>query len=434
MKDLYYEIVYNGDDPNRVNFKIYTSKGICCSTQRCNILNIGVIREIFEEKYGIKCDSFRVLLENISDNVNLQPIIDQLPDGMIFEFEDANNRQIINAIKGNNFRPATRFMDKYNNSNKGIEKDNMLSYLEEMELIKETVSKFNLSDMEKLMFIYDIVRNKIYKEVAVDENANKSRDLAYVINSEQVVCLGFANYFASLANLLGVYTEVRDYEDENGVLVHSTVVSYVNDAEYGIKGIFEFDPTNESRRNKNNRSFLKKYSRFAMPVALDKVSRTSSQMLLFEIVKKYNKLSNLSSVILLGSVVKQSFDNFMVVAQKYFNVTKNQQGKSQIYEIVANGSVDLEKVNKLVEDNGFKIVNGELKCSQLKLTISDFVQILYNARSAAATINSSLYSFSGNELIAIIQSAYKNADISEILTSLGEISKKTENSDFKSKG
>lgn len=119
-----------------------------------------------------------------------------------------------------------------------------------------------LSPLEKLMFLYDYLKTRIYKE---DKNYSNSASLSRVTLGESIVCLGYANLFSAIANLIGVSTDVKTYVNMlNKYDGHATVVSYINDDKYNFHSFLEFDPTWDSRRSEKDIGFVSKYYWFGL--------------------------------------------------------------------------------------------------------------------------------------------------------------------------
>ncbi|MDO4376266.1 MAG: hypothetical protein Q4C33_03725, partial [bacterium] len=132
--------------------------------------------------------------------------------------------------------------------------------------LRDSLNDKNLSPLEKLMFLYDYLKTRVYSEDDVYEN---SASLTKVIDGESIVCLGYANIFAVVANMLGIETEVKGYrntEKENSG--HSTVISYINDNKYNYHGVLEFDPTWDSKKNSEDNNFTLNYNWFGLSPVL----------------------------------------------------------------------------------------------------------------------------------------------------------------------
>lgn len=133
-------------------------------------------------------------------------------------------------------------------------------------IIEEFVNKINsydFSPLEKIMYIYDIVRNKVYIDVNADEDKSISRDLTSVLLGDKIVCLGYAHVFKSLLENLGIKSELIILENENHTSGHARNGIYIKDKKYNINGFYYFDATWNSRRKNDNNSYLLSYKYFA---------------------------------------------------------------------------------------------------------------------------------------------------------------------------
>ena len=134
-----------------------------------------------------------------------------------------------------------------------------------LEVVFDFAKKLNdgkLSPLEKLMFLYDYLKTRIYKE---DEDYSNSASLSKVTLGDSIVCLGYANLFSAIANLIGIPTDVKIYGsnlDKSGG--HATVTSYINDDKYNFHSILEFDPTWDAKKSENDTRYISKYYWFGL--------------------------------------------------------------------------------------------------------------------------------------------------------------------------
>ena len=73
---------------------------------------------------------------------------------------------------------------------------------ESLEVVFDFAKKLDdgkLSPLEKLMFLYDYLKTRIYKE---DKNYSNSASLSRVTLGESIVCLGYSILFSAIANLI----------------------------------------------------------------------------------------------------------------------------------------------------------------------------------------------------------------------------------------
>lgn len=130
-------------------------------------------------------------------------------------------------------------------------------------MIKE-VEKFNFSPLEKVMYVYDLVRNKVYLEVEENEDKLISRTLSSVLLGDKIVCVGYAKIFKTLLEKLGIHSREVYLYCSRKVGGHARNEVYIKDEKYGVDGVYYFDPTWDSKRNINDTKYLLSYRFFGM--------------------------------------------------------------------------------------------------------------------------------------------------------------------------
>ena len=128
------------------------------------------------------------------------------------------------------------------------------------------ISDFELSPLEQIMFVYDIVKSRIYCDNLDDYD--KARNLHEVINNKYIVCAGYANMMEFILHELGhnIYSLAFCYENsEEG---HMRNLIQIKDDKYNMSGLFFLDVTYDSKKsddidNLNNyTAFMKSYNYF----------------------------------------------------------------------------------------------------------------------------------------------------------------------------
>ena len=135
--------------------------------------------------------------------------------------------------------------------------------MEKIEKQALDIKKLGFSPMESIMYVYDLVRSRIYTEEDLGESYLKSRDLSEVMFGDKIVCVGYANLFQAYLNSLGIQSflvPLTNINDSNG---HVRNVVYVQDEKYNIDGVYYFDPTWDSKYSKDDPSYFSRYTYFA---------------------------------------------------------------------------------------------------------------------------------------------------------------------------
>ena len=122
--------------------------------------------------------------------------------------------------------------------------------------VVEEINSYDLSPLEKIMFVYDRVKYRLYEDDLDD--INSSRDLDKVLNGDKIVCAGYSNLFTAVCiNSIPVI-------DLN--IKHQRSLAYIKDAKYNIDGVYAFDPTWDKRKNKDDINYIDRYDYFLMPL------------------------------------------------------------------------------------------------------------------------------------------------------------------------
>ncbi len=126
--------------------------------------------------------------------------------------------------------------------------------------VVEEINSYDLSPLEKVMFVYDSVKYRLFEDDL--EDINSSRDLDKVLNGDKIVCAGYSNLFTAILTSLGINSiPVIDFN-----IKHQRSLAYIKDDKYNINGVYAFDPTWDRRKNADDTSYIDKYDYFLMPL------------------------------------------------------------------------------------------------------------------------------------------------------------------------
>lgn len=126
--------------------------------------------------------------------------------------------------------------------------------------VVEEINSYDLSPLEKIMFVYDRVKYRLYEDDLDD--INSSRDLDKVLNGDKIVCTGYSNLFTAVLTSLGINSiPVIDLN-----IKHQRSLAYIKDAKYNIDGVYAFDPTWDKRKSKDDINYIDRYDYFLMPL------------------------------------------------------------------------------------------------------------------------------------------------------------------------
>lgn len=202
--------------------------------------------------------------------------------------------------------------------------ESILNCMKSVKIIDDFVSEvksLNLSPIEQLMYVYDWVRDRVYKMEDETDEKSVSRDLSSALLSGKIVCLGYANIFNIVAKKLGFSSEVFYLENKmNEKRGHSRNIIYIKDDKYDIDGVYLFDATWDSKKDDN--SFLNKYLYFA---------------------KTFDELKNIDEKINLVSIDYPLLDNniFMDIINRF--------EKNGVFNMDTNQVKMINKLSKLID-------------------------------------------------------------------------------------
>lgn len=131
--------------------------------------------------------------------------------------------------------------------------DDLVKTQEYIDNIANHINSLSFSPIEKVMYAFDIVRDRKYQANDEDEYY-KSRDLTTSLFGNDIVCVGFSAFLNALLNKIGINNEpyMLVNNDGNG---HQTNIAYIKDDKYGIDGVYFFDSTWDCKKDDSNNHY-----------------------------------------------------------------------------------------------------------------------------------------------------------------------------------
>lgn len=114
---------------------------------------------------------------------------------------------------------------------------------------KELIGNTNLSPVEKVAYVYDLLKGWKYKE---NQNKDRARQIHGIIEDGTIVCVGYSEFAHQLLSELGIpSTKINvDCLLEDGTTgYHTRNIIRVDDDKYNIHGLFAMDITWDSDRD-----------------------------------------------------------------------------------------------------------------------------------------------------------------------------------------
>ena len=156
------------------------------------------------------------------------------------------------------------------------------------------------SQLESIYYIYNELKNKIYKEENSNESAEKSRSLNQILNGNCIVCSGYTNYFMALSDILELHVEKLSWPPlDVHKYGHASIIAYINDPKYEVQGVWGIDTTWDSKKNEEDQNYKNNLSHFLIPLYYDEkekeryeLSKPSGNIYysIFESLNSYHQL------------------------------------------------------------------------------------------------------------------------------------------------
>ena len=241
--------------------------------------------------------------------------------------------------------------------------------------ITKKIKKYNLSPLERVLLVYDIVKNNSYHKEGNNENYLISRTLDNVLNSDYIVCAGYiAIINAMLKNLnINAIPIICKTKKEK----HCRSIIYLVDKKYNIDGIYALDPTWDSKRN-DTENIIDKYNYFLMPLEIAEKTATTELMPIINM--------SISDLVALDSELA---DSKYITEEKALDRIRRQYYLKMIFSLTGNNDYDAfaesicfyEFLNDNDKEKITLLYNDILKrCKASDINIDVFIRALYNTK------------------------------------------------------
>ena len=203
-------------------------------------------------------------IANDSDKTELIDTIDQQkrtkdgPSMIYITGNEINDLKMLETLK-------KRYLDDdilmhWNNTYAML--DDVISVRYMIDYLKSLVDE-NLSPLEKVTLVYDLVKSNYYKEEEKDSGSTLSRYITKMVNNTSIVCVGYVDLLNRTLKEMGfetfpVFLKVKSENEPEG---HARILIDIKDEKYGIDGYYFFDPTWDNAKNKQKLGiFFKNYT------------------------------------------------------------------------------------------------------------------------------------------------------------------------------
>ena len=198
-------------------------------------------------KYIEKLELLNIKLEN----TNINNIIN-----LIYKIENKINKKIkfINIITENKTIleiEKLKFLEDdriikiwYEDGITDCTIDEFIIMRKNIDTILNEVKKHNLTNFEKVLYVYDIVKKFNYKK-SEDNYSMDGRQLHKIFTTNNIVCSGYSKLIKEVLNELGIQAGMYKLITKNNEL-HTRNIVHIVDETYNINYIYSMEPTWES--------------------------------------------------------------------------------------------------------------------------------------------------------------------------------------------
>ena len=261
--------------------------------------------------------------------------------------------------------------------------------------ITNEIKKYNFSELEQIMYAYDIARNALYVREDKNESLRESRDLTNVLLGNKRVCEGYANIFNAILNKLNIKCLVYTGINSEKNVGHAYNCVYVSDKKYKVKGVYFFDTTYDSRKNETS-DYLYTYKHFGInketiemyhnnKYSEDQTFKNYSEQNIKELIKllEDNNLEKANKD-LIKTINKISYLIYGENLITKFRILKSINAIPSFLLSEKDNISNEELINKIKEIN--KYMNSNISTEVL-------IKVLYNVRKIEYYTNPEMYPF-----------------------------------------
>lgn len=255
-EELYSELSY---------YPFYIENGLKLNKEKItNALNeiINIINDNFINKNNIH-ENINISYRMADDFVNKDTIIEFLKQNKNFDItlNVSKYDYLVNSLNEDDC-PNLKIFFKNNYDAIDFEKfHKMYKFLYE---IISFVKYYNLSPLEQVMLVYDIIKSKEYTKEGEEEDIRLSRSLSEIINSGKIVCDGYSNLLNFILDELEIPNKKIYLSYTNKKSRHARNFIYLKDEKYNIESFFITDVTFDSKNEEDN--YLNNYFFFLKPL------------------------------------------------------------------------------------------------------------------------------------------------------------------------
>lgn len=189
----------------------------------------GFIRYNATDTLVINGDNIKDIVNNINNNPNYNMYY------ILLDNKSYDDLELLYTL------PQDKVFISYDEKYLYCSIDEFIGMRSTIDYYKNLVEENDLSPLEKIAYIYDLIKSMKYEE---SDTKLISRELHSIVSDGKIVCVGYAKFISQILSEFGMesyYLTVckRNNPEEK----HLRLAIKVQDEKYGINDIFAFDPT-----------------------------------------------------------------------------------------------------------------------------------------------------------------------------------------------
>lgn len=280
---------------------------------------------------------------------------------------DNKNYENIHLLK--KLENEYNLMIKYDGSYDEISLNDFVAMRETLNYYKELIEEENLSNFEKILYAYDIIKSFEYQEVEENENKNDSRNIHSIIRNGKIVCVGYASFYSQLLKELGIesYSISTNVPRNGKIFGHQRNIVNVVDNKYGIDGYYAFDPTWDSAHNVVKCIDANGEEKFKSTIKLEENDK---------VIKKYDNLVLYRHFLIPGYKYQEVFEGEELPDFNSLSIHDNNNEKTSMDDVNKDflNSRDFDN-NRLIEAIKIVRLKEGYSINNIDETIQDIIEV-----------------------------------------------------------
>ncbi len=293
---------------------------------------------------------------------------------------------------------------KIENNDNLVDIDTLIKTVTIINEIVDNVNQFKLSPIEKVMFVYDIIKERVYTQESKDEDYTTSRDLSQVLLGDKIVCVGFTNIFDIILKKLNFQTSRVILSTQKEATYHIYNEVFIVDDKYNIDGIYVFDATFDSNKKTIENEHLYKYKYFALSKEnyIDKTGFSDNKIPDYKKIFNYSDNDNSDLFLISEELLSSNFEDLNYYSKLFIELNT----LSKRFKIDCNfnkylmhiGSFTQEKIEQFDSD-----LYTLFEFYDTGINSYDLFKLLCEVRKQQYYSNPEKYPYSLNDLVKTLK-------------------------------